>query len=127
MKSPKLTGDDGRWERTIARYMASYGLPIKWNYRDRKFTGLRLFTIKRVAPMRARIDESQSWTNMPRTIKQLEDRGHSNLIVIATNRHYGDSIEDSLVITRLGTFMPLMQALVENDRERWLDAGDSSR
>lgn len=124
MRAPRLTGDDGRWERTIARYMTTFGLPMKWNYKQRKFTGLHGFTFKRVAPMRARTDESQSWVNIPRTFKELEAQ-HRNLIVVVTNRHYGDSIEDSLVVTRLGTFMPLLQALVENDRERWIDAGNS--
>lgn len=126
MRSPTGTGDDGRWERTVARCMNSFGIPVKWDYRSRSFVGLRGITLKRIAPMRSRLDDTQSLTALPRTIKALEERGHQTPVIVVTNRHYGDSVEDSLVVMRLGSFLPMFMRYINSDRERYIDAGNDS-
>jgi hypothetical protein len=114
MKAPVKTGDDGRWERTIARYLTANKIPIRW--KGGMFQGIAQHTIRRIAPMRRGTDETLA--RMPAYFRQRRDE--PNLIVLVTNRMYGDDIEDSLVVMRLGTLTPMFATFVNNDRERWI-------
>lgn len=126
MRSPRKTGDDGRWERTVARCFNAFGIPVQWDYSRRRFIGLSGINIKRIAPMRSRLDDSQSLTTLPRTIRIMEESGEQNPIIVVTNRHYGDTVEDSLVVLRLGSFLPMLAVFVESDRERYINAVNNS-
>lgn len=120
MKAPRQSGDKGAWERTISRYLTANKVPVLWDYTQRKFTGIHGYTLKRIAPMRARYDTSQSLSGLPEFFR--DHAGEPNLVVIVTNRKYGDDLEDSLVVMRLGTFGPMFATHITSDRERYLDA-----
>lgn len=113
-------GIEKSWERTIARYFNAHGLPIKWEYVARRFQGIKGFSIVRLNPS---VEESV-WASIPKRLKSYEsaDRNanRESVIIVVTNRKYGDSVDDSIVVMRLGTFIPMLKALVHNDRERYL-------
>jgi hypothetical protein len=60
---------------------------------------------------------------MPEYVKRYElperNREGKQVVIFATNRQYGDSVEDTLVVMRLGTFAPMLKALIAQDKERW--------
>lgn len=122
MKVPIRSGDTGVWERMIARYLTASKVPVVWNGSRRAFEGLHGFTIKRIAPMRARYDTSQSMRGLPEVFRANKEV--PNYVVIVTNAHYGDNLEDSLVVLRLGDFTPMLAAFINNDRERYLRAAN---
>lgn len=64
------------------------------------------------------------WSRMPDYIRKYETADGKQVVIIATNRGYGDSVDDSMVVMRLGTFIPMLKALIETDRERWTDVTD---
>jgi hypothetical protein len=67
---------------------------------------------------------------MPEYIRKYEqpdkNKESKQVVVLATNRKYGDSIDDTLVVMRLGTFIPMLKAMIQQDRERWIDNGTSN-
>lgn len=69
--------------------------------------------------------EDKMWSRMPDYVRKYETASNGKQVVIfATNRGYGDSVDDSLVVMRLGTFLPMLKALIETDKERWTDVTD---
>lgn len=124
MKPPTTSGDKGSWERTLARYFTANKVPLTWDGASHTFKGLAGYTIRRSAPMRARIDPGQALTALPRFFRSHQDDG---LIVVVTNRKYGEDLEDSLVVTRLGTFGPIFASHINSDRERYIYAPDNQR
>jgi hypothetical protein len=122
MKPPREGKE--RWERTLSRYFASYGIKLRWSYQRRRFIGIANHMFARLNPR----NEVKVWERMPDYIRKYETNNNPDgkqVVVLVTNRMYGDSVDDTLVVTRLGTFIPMLQALVENDRERWTDAADN--
>ena len=61
------------------------------------------------------------WARMPEYMNRL-GKTEDNVVVFVTNKQYGDSVDDSYVVMRLGTFIPMMKALLESDKERYLYA-----
>ncbi len=122
MKAPTQSGDTGGWERAIARYLTANRVPVRWDHTTQSFTGLSGYTIRRSVPMRARLDPGQALTALPKFFRTHTDNG---LIVVVTNRKYGEDLEDSLVVTRLGTFGPILASHINNDRERYIYAPDN--
>jgi hypothetical protein len=125
MKAPRGSGDTGTWERTLSRFLTVSGIPVQWKGHLTGFTGLSGYVIKRIAPQRSRYLSTASWAKMPEFWR--EHRDINNLIVIVTNRKYGDDLEDSLVVMRLGTFAPIFATHINNDRERYIDAANRDR
>jgi hypothetical protein len=59
---------------------------------------------------------------MPEYMRKYERLADGKQVIIfATNRGYGDSVDDSLVVLRMGTFAPMLKAFVDQDKERWTD------
>jgi len=118
MRSVKEGGE--RWERTISRYMAAYGVRLKWEYHQRRFTGVAGHLFARLNPQ----NEVRMWELMPQTLKKYEKERNPDgkqVVVFVTNKRYGDSVDDSIVVMRMGTFIPMLKALVDSDKERWID------
>jgi len=118
MKAPKEGNE--RWERTLSRYFAAYGVPLRWSYSARRYKGIAGHLFARLNPY----NEDKMWQLMPQTVRKYENERNPDgkqVVIFATNRRYGDSIDDSLVIMRMGTFVPMLKALVDSDKERWND------
>jgi hypothetical protein len=102
------------WEKSLSRYFHAHSLAIAWDGAAKRFKGLRGHMIARVNPKL----ESDAWQQMPKRIRDYEakDRNPDRLkvIVIATNKRYGDSIDDTLAVMRLGTLMPILKAYQES-------------
>lgn len=116
MKSPKETG--GRWESTLTRYFAAYGIPIRWDGIHKRFTGFRKHTVKRINPSSPTAEGNQ-WRLMPQNLRKAEVDGQRAILIVSSKR-YGDEVEDSIVVMRLGTASPMLKALIDNDKERWI-------
>jgi hypothetical protein len=110
MKAPT----EAHWERTLSRYFLANGIPLDWDGHRKRFLGVAGHTVARINP---RV-EAQVWAKLPERLYRYEKEG-GNAIVLVTNRQYGDSVDDSFAVMRIGTFIPMMKALVESDRERW--------
>lgn len=124
MKAPASTGgDNGRWERTIARYLTAHRVPVTWKGPVAGFTGIAGYGFRRIAPKASRYVSEATWAKMPLYMRQ--HAGIRNLIVIVTNRMYGDDIEDSIVVMRLSTFAEIFATHINSDRERYIYAPDS--
>jgi len=122
MKAPR-EGQE-RWERTVSRYFAVHGLKVKWSYPQRRFVGIAGHMFARLNPY----NEVKMWELMPQTLRKYETERNPDgkqVVIFATNRRYGDSVDDSIVVLRLGTFLPMLKALVDSDKERWTDAPDN--
>jgi hypothetical protein len=117
VKAPTASGNNGRWERTLARYFTANRIPVTWEGVSKTFTGLHGYTIRRSVPMRARLDPGEALNAIPRFFRQHKE---TNLIVIVTNRRYGDDLEDSLVVMRLDTFTSMFATHINSDRERYI-------
>lgn len=113
MRAPR--DRDGNWERGLVRYFLSYGIRVKWDAVAKRFTGISNMCIARRSPFK----EEAVWQRMPEYIRRYESNNSGNVVVIVANRQYGDSMDDALVVTRLGTFIPMLSAMVTNDPERW--------
>ncbi len=118
VKAPTQTGDRGIWERALARFMTVNRVPVTW--KGSKFNGISGYTLARIAPMRARLHPDESLSKLPLFFRLRQHE--QNLIVFVTNRKYGDDLEDSLVVMRLGTFMPMFATHINSDKERYIDA-----
>lgn len=116
MKPPREVGS--RWENVLTRYFAAVGIPLRWEYVKRRFVGISGHEFARLNPKAGK--EENVWTRMPEYVRKYEANG-KQVVIFATNRQYGDSVDDSLVVLRLGTFIPMLKALVDNDKERWTD------
>ncbi len=125
MKSPKKSGDNGRWERTLARFFTANRIPLRWDGVAKRFVGISSYTFARIAPMRARVNPDEALSNLPRYFREHQHDG--NLIVVVTNLKYGDDLEDSLVVMKLGTFAPIFTSHINTDRERYVYAADHHR
>ena len=117
MRAPKEA--DNGWEKALTRFFAAHSLPLQWNYRTRRFTGIAGHLFARMNPSL----ESKMWCNMPRWVREYETDSANpdgkGVVIFATNRRYGDSIDESLVVMRLGTFIPMLKALTQY-KERWV-------
>ena len=61
------------------------------------------------------------WKLMPQHLRKYEtERGKNGkkAIIVVTNKKYGDSVDDEIVILRLGTFMPMLKEFIYSDLER---------
>lgn len=119
MKSPKE--GNNRWERTLSRYFAAHSLDLRWDYPKRRFTGIAGHLFARLNPHQ----EETTWQLMPQYVRKYETERNPDgkqVVIFVTNRKYGDSVDDSLVVMRVGTFIPMLKALVNSDKERWTDA-----
>lgn len=109
------------WERVLTRYFAATGIPLRWEYGRRRFEGISGHLFARLNPAR----EEALWANIPKFVRKYEsdDTNPSSLpvIIFVTNRRYGDSVEDSLVVMRLGAFAPMLKSFVDSDKERWVE------
>ena len=107
----------GAWERTLTRYFAAHGVPLSWDGWHKRFVGVAGHAFSRMNPR----SEEGVWTRMPEYVKKYEKLTDKQVVVFVTNRQYGDSVDDSLVVMRMGTFTPMLKALVDGDRERWVE------
>lgn len=119
MRAPKEKGT--RWENVISRFFSASGIPLTWEPVKKRFTGIRRHAIGRVNPSaKTGLDGMDSaWRLMPQYLRKIEADG-DNGILIVTNLRYGDQVEDSIVVLRLGTFTPMLKAFIDADKERWL-------
>ena len=108
------------WERVLTRYFAAFGIPLRWDYGTRRFTGVAGHLFARLNPAK----EDAMWANIPKYVRKYESSEHNvssvPVIIFVTNRVYGESVEDSLVVMRLGTFAPMFKSFVNSDKERWI-------
>ena len=105
------------WDKLLARYLTSNGIPLTWDWVAKRFTGVAGHRFARKNPK----SEAQVWARMPEYMNRL-GKTEDNVVVFVTNKQYGDSVDDSYVVMRLGTFIPMMKALLESDKERYLYA-----
>lgn len=98
------------WERALSRYLHAQSLPFKWDAVAKRFTGLHGHMIARINPY----SEEEAWKQMPKRIRGYESRDRNperrKVIVFVTNSKYGDSIDDTLVVMRVGTLIPMLKA-----------------
>lgn len=98
------------WDNQLARYFNAHSLPFRWDGVAKRFKGLRGHMIARVNPR----TEADAWATMPKRLRDYEakDRnpGRENVIIVATNKRYGDSIDDTIAVMRLGTLLPILKA-----------------
>jgi hypothetical protein len=117
MRAPKE--EAGRWERTLERYMVAHGIPLRWDGLAKRYTGIAGHLFARLNP---KVEENM-WANMPRYVRRYEQQDKNEtgkqVVIFATNRNYGDSVDDSIVVMRLGTFAPMLKAFIQSDKERW--------
>ena len=108
------------WERVLTRYFAALGIPLRWDYGTRRFTGVSGHLFARLNPAK----EDAMWANIPKYVRKYESSEHNGssvpVVIFVTNRTYGDSVDDSLVVMRLGTFAPMFKSFVDSDKERWV-------
>ena len=116
MKAPYNRSN--RWENTLTRYFAAIGIPIRWDWIQKEFLGLHGFTIKRINP-RTDNAEGNQWRLMPQNLRKAEMEG-KRVVILVTSKRYGDDVEDTIVVMRLGTASPMLKALIDNDKERWI-------
>jgi hypothetical protein len=117
MKAVKEGGD--RWERTLSRYFAANGLPLNFVYQTRRFMGIAGHTFARLNPKK----DVNVWARMPDYVNKYEKDG-KQVVIFVTNRGYGDTVDDSLVVMRMNTFVPMIKALVDSDKERWHESAN---
>lgn len=103
------------WDRVLERYFLAHGLPLRWDAAARRFVGLAGFDISRRSPY----NEESLWQRMPEFFKRSEKDKTGEAISIVANSRYGDSVDDCLVVIRLGALAPMLKALYESDKERW--------
>tara|TARA_R110002153_G_scaffold186490_1_gene339614 strand:- start:127 stop:495 length:369 start_codon:yes stop_codon:yes gene_type:complete len=105
------------WERVMVRYFSTYMIPIKWDYASRSFKGIAGYRIMRNNPKK---QTDFTWTLVPQKLKQYagERSNGKPPIIIMTNKQYGDSIDDMIVVMNLGTFMPMLKEWYQADPER---------
>ena len=105
------------WERVMVRYFSTYMIPIKWDYASRSFKGITGYRIMRYNPKK---ETDFTWTLVPQKLKQYaaERSNGKPPIIIMTNKQYGDSIDDMIVVMSLGTFMPMLKEWYQADPER---------
>lgn len=115
MRAPKEQSN--AWERVLTRYFAAIGIPLKWEGLAKRFTGVAGHDFVRFNSL----SEEKVWPRMPEYVKRYEKLTDKQVIVFVTNRRYGDSVDDSLVVMRMGTFTPMIKAFVEADKERWVE------
>jgi len=106
------------WDKTLSRYFSAVGIPLSWDARAKRFTGVAGHVFARRNPR----SEADVWKRMPEYVRRL---GSDNAVIFITNKQYGDSIDDSFVVMQIRTFIPMMKALVDSDKERWTHAPDS--
>lgn len=101
------------WERTLTRYLNAHSIPLQWHYSTRRFSGVKGFNIARINPEL----EEGAWASMPKRLRSYESRDRNPsgepVILFVTNRRYGDSVDDSMVVMRLGAFIPMLKAFVD--------------
>lgn len=109
------------WEKALSRYFAAHAVDLRWDYASRRFTGIAGHIFARLNPQK----EDNVWKRMPEYVKRYEQSDRNSegkqVVIFATNRQYGDSVEDTLVVMRLGTFAPMLKALINQDKERWIN------
>jgi hypothetical protein len=109
------------WERTICRYLSGYNIPLSFLSPMQGFRGIYGFTFRRIVPKRRGDDPGAiRWERIPKFMRDHNDE--PNLILFVTNPTYCDSIEDVIVVMRLGTFGPLFASHINTDRERYVHA-----
>jgi hypothetical protein len=117
MKAPS----EQHWENTLTRYFAAWGIPLRWDYGKRRYRGISGHLFARLNP---RVEENV-WVRMPEYLKKYEHQDRNpdgrQVVIFTTNKIYGDSVDDSIVVMRLGTFIPMMKSLLETDKERWTE------
>lgn len=101
---------EATWERALARYFTIHSIPLKWDGVAKRFLGIRGLMISRINPQ---VEES-AWAEMPKRIRAYEAKDRNpdrlNAIVLVTNKRYGDSIDDTMVVMRLGTLLPMLKS-----------------
>lgn len=110
-------GTAGAWERLIVRYFATYTIPLKWSYQDRRFLGIAGLKIVRINP---RSGADTKWALIPQHLKKHEgERGNGNpCVILVTNKQYGDSVDDTIAVMKLSTLMPILKVWYQFDVER---------
>lgn len=109
-----------RWEKVLERYFAAHGVPLRWDGHAKRFTGLAGHLFARIDPY----SEDNVWARMPMYVRRYNTERNptgKQVAVLVTNNRYGDSVDDTLVVMRLGTLLPMMHALYSGDRERWTE------
>jgi hypothetical protein len=108
------------WEGILTRYFYAIGINLRWNARDKRFRGMSGHSIARINP---RVTEESFWKSAPEFVRKYEKLApHQRVILVVASKSYGDNVEDTLVLTRMGTFAPMLKAFIESDKERWNDA-----
>ena len=100
----------------LARYISASGVPLRFDYVSNRFIGVNGITILRLNPQAL----PQVWAKMNDRFTEAERTTRFPVIAFVTNKQQGPDVEDSYVVLRLGTFMPMFAAMVAGDRERWL-------
>lgn len=117
MKAPRI---GALWEKAICAYMASSGVPaFRFDGMRHRFTGIKGFSFVRIMP-----HSEGGWAKVPLNFRRYETERNQGsphpVVMFATSRHYGTEVEDTFVITRLGTFAQLMATAVAADPGRYL-------
>lgn len=115
MRVPKRGNE---WERLISRFIVANGIPnFKWDQLHRRFTGIRGWSFVRATP---RLEGG--WAKVPFFFSRYEgERANGNphpVVMFLTSRDNGPNVEDTYVLMRLETFVPMLLSKVNADPER---------
>lgn len=111
MRSP---GTDKGWERVIQQCFGYFRLRVEWDAHKQQFVGLNPLKIMRFNPKKA---ENQGlWSRLPELFKRNEEADKA-LVLVVSQKQYGDA-EDQLVLTRMSTFLALLEQ-VHTNQEEW--------
>lgn len=110
MKSPKTNKG---WERVIQQCFGYFRLRVEFDSHRKQFTGLSPLKIMRFNPKSPQ--ESGLWSRLPEYFNRNEQIDKA-LVMIVANKQYGDA-EDQLVLTRMNTFLALLEQVHTNPIE----------
>lgn len=117
MKVPKK---GNAWEKLISRLVVASGVPnFRWDHTHRRFTGVSGWSFVRVTPR-----NEGGWSKVPFFFRRYEtERANGNphpVVMFLAQRDNGPNVEDTFVLMRLETFLPLLVNKIEADPDRHL-------
>ena len=116
----KVPSKGNAWEKLISRLAVAHGIPnFRWDHNQRRFSGISGWAFTRVTPR-----NEGGWSKVPFFFRRYEnERANGNphpVVMFLAQRDNGPNVEDTFVLMRLETFLPLLVSTINADPERHL-------
>ena len=116
----KVPSKGNAWEKLISRLAVAHGIPnFRWDHYQRRFSGISGWAFTRVTPR-----NEGGWSKVPFFFRRYEnERANGNphpVVMFLAQRDNGPNVEDTFVLMRLETFLPLLVSKINADPERHL-------